>query len=170
MSEFETAGAESHEESAPEPTPGLPPSRRLEVITGVVAAILSAAMIALSRAVVVIRETGGVDPRWWPTVLGILALALSVALVVVAFSRPMSREDVEPTTRSGRINAAATVIAAIAYVLTWPLVGFIPATLVLLVVLTAVFGGRNWKVLTLFPLGLTAFLYTLFAVLLKVPL
>src|SRR5690625_7457946 len=71
MSEFEKAGADSHEESAPEPTPGLPPSRRLEVITGVVAAILSAAMIALSRAVVVIRETGGVDPRWWPTVRGI---------------------------------------------------------------------------------------------------
>src|SRR5699024_12856255 len=95
MSEFEKAGADSYEESAPEPTPGLPPSRRLEVITGVVAAILSAAMIALSRAVVVIRETGGVDPRWWPTVLGILALALSVALVIVALSRPMNRRSEE---------------------------------------------------------------------------
>lgn len=170
MSEFEFAGADSGNESAPEPAPGLPPSRRLEVLTGIIATLLSAVVVALSRAVVVNRETGGVDPRWWPTVLGILALALAVALVFVALSGSMSRDDVEPTSRSGRVNAGATVVAAIAYTLIWPLVGFIPATLVLLVVLTAVFGARSWKVLVFFPLGLTAFLYTLFAVLLKVPL
>lgn len=170
MTDLNTSGAGSRGEPAPEPAPGLPPSRRLEVLTGVIAVALSAVMILLSRAIQVNRETGGVDPRWWPTVLGVVSLVLAVLLVVVALTRSLSRDDVEPTSRSGRINAVITAAAAVAYALAWPIVGFLPATFVLLLVLTAVFGARSWKVLVFFPLGLTAFLYILFAALLRVPL
>lgn len=170
MADRNTSGADSPGASAPEPALALPPSRRLEVLTGVIAIALSAVMILLSRAIQVNRETGGVDPRWWPTVLGVISLVLAVLLVAVALTRTLSRNDIEPTSRTGRINAVVTAAAAVAYALAWPIVGFLPATFVLLVVLTAVFGARNWKVLVFFPAGLTAFLYILFASLLRVPL
>lgn len=167
MTHAETSGADS---SAPEPTPGLPPSKPLEAVTAIIAIAMSTSMVLFSRAIHVNRETGGIDPRWWPTMLGAISLGLAVLLLVVALTRPMLRDDVEPTSRSGRINALITVVVAIGYAFAWPAVGFIPATLALLVILTAVYGARNWKVLVFFPVGLTAFLYILFATLLRVPL
>lgn len=148
----------------------MPPSKPLEVLTGIIAIALSATMIFFARAIQVNRETGGVDPRWWPTALGVMGLALAVLLLAVAATRTLLRDDVEPTSTSGRINALTTAAVAIAYAFTWPVVGFIPATLVLLVILTVVYGARDWKVLVFFPVGLTAFLYVLFATLLRVPL
>lgn len=167
MTDLNTSGAEG---SAPEATPGMPPSKPLEILTAIIAIALSATMVFLSRAIHVNRETGGVDPRWWPTVLGVMALALAVLLLAVAATRTLPRDDVEPTSTSGRINALTTAAAAIAYAFAWPLIGFIPATLILLVILTVVYGARDWKVLVFFPVGLTAFLYILFGTLLRVPL
>jgi len=157
-------------EPAPGDTPGLPPSRRLELLCGGIAAALSGTLIGLSRLIEVRNETGGVDPRWWPTVLGVLGLVLAVALVVVALTATLHRDDVEPATASGLRNVFVTAAVAVAYVVVWPLIGFIPATFALLVILTAVYGARSWKVLVIFPAALTAFLYLLFATLLKVPL
>ncbi|QGH68640.1 tripartite tricarboxylate transporter TctB family protein [Pseudactinotalea sp. HY158] len=168
MSTDELPGADL--EPAPGDTPGLPPSHRLELLCGGIAIALSLTLIGLSRLITVRNETGGVDPRWWPTVLGVLGLVLSIALVIVALTATIRRDDVEPATTPGLRNVFVTAAVAVAYVLAWPLVGFIPATVVLLVVLTATYGARSWKALVLFPAGLTAFLYLLFATLLKVPL
>lgn len=171
MANVEFFMEEADEHLPPQEAPaGLPPSRRLEVITALCALAASAGLVLLSRQITVRTETGGIDPRWWPTLVGSLALALSVALLIVVLTRTMPRDDIEPTSKAGWARVAVTVTAAVAYTFLWPAIGYVPATLLVLIILTAAFGARNWKVLVLFPVGLTAFLYLLFGTLLKVPL
>ncbi|WP_052436505.1 tripartite tricarboxylate transporter TctB family protein [Georgenia sp. SUBG003] len=117
------------------------------------------------------NETGGIDPRWWPELLGAAGLALGVLLLVVAILRPpFNRDDLEAATRQGWLRVGIAVGLSIAFVLLWPVIGFLVATPVFLVVATYVFGGRGWKTLVLFPVLMTAGIYLLFHTLLKVPL
>jgi hypothetical protein len=147
------------------------PSRRLEVACAVVALALSLGLLAAARGVDVRTETGGIDPRWWPQLLGMAGTALSVALLATALLRPpFPREDLMTATPTGLRRLVLTLLACAALVVVWPLVGFAPAALVFVVALTALFGGRGWRTLLLFPALLTGFLYVLFAVLLEVPL
>jgi len=65
----------------------------------------------------------------------------------------------------------ATMLASIAgYGVLWYFVDFRVSTAILFVALTWLGGGRGWKALILFPIGVTAILYLLFGVLLRVPL
>jgi hypothetical protein len=146
-------------------------SRRLEVAGAVVALGISLLLFFLADRIELRVETGGIDPRWWPRTLGMIGIAVSVLLLLVSALRtPPDRDEVEAATPAGRIRLAATVALAFAYMFVWPAVGFVPATLVLLVVATAVFGGRGVRALVLFPVCLTAALYLLFDVALEVPL
>lgn len=147
------------------------PSRRLEIVCAAIAVAGSGALVLLARAIEVRNETGGIDPRWWPELLGIAGLALGVLLLVVAVVRPpFDRDDLEAATRQGWVRVGIAVALAVAFVLLWPVVGFLVAAPVFLVVATYVFGGRGWKTLVLFPLLMTAGIYLLFHTLLKVPL
>lgn len=147
------------------------PSRRLEVVCAVVTLALSVTLLVAARGVDVRTETGGIDPRWWPQVLGVAGTALSVALLAVALMRPrLPREDLITATPTGLRRLVLALLACVALVVVWPQVGFPPAALVFVVALTALFGGRGWRTLLLFPALLTGFIYALFAVLLKVPL
>ncbi|KAE8766128.1 tripartite tricarboxylate transporter TctB family protein [Georgenia thermotolerans] len=147
------------------------PSRRLEIVCAALAVVGSGALYLLARAIEVRTETGGIDPRWWPELLGTLGLALGVALLVVAVVRPpFSREDLEAATRQGWVRLVSAVALSAAFVVLWPLVGFLVATPVFLIAATYLFGGRGWKTLLLFPLITTAGINLLFHTLLKVPL
>jgi hypothetical protein len=147
------------------------PSRRLEVVCAAVAVVGSGVLVLQARAIEVRSETGGIDPRWWPELLGTAGLALGALLLVVALVRPpFNRDDLEAATRQGWFRVAIAVALAVAFVLLWPVVGFLVATPVFLVAATYVFGGRGWKTLVLFPVLMTAGIYLLFHTLLKVPL
>jgi hypothetical protein len=146
-------------------------SRLLEVSGAVVALAISVLLFVFADRIELRIETDGIDPRWWPRTLGMVGIAVSVLLLLVSVLRaPQERDDVEAATHTGRVRLAATVALAFAYIVVWPAVGFVPATLVLLVVATAVFGGRGVRALALFPVVMTAALYLLFDVALEVPL
>ncbi|WP_024875706.1 tripartite tricarboxylate transporter TctB family protein [Saccharomonospora piscinae] len=148
-----------------------PRSRALEIASAVVAVGATGAVVLLARAIEVRRETGGIDPRWWPELLGLLGLALAVVLLVVALVRPpAAREGIESPTREGRLRLGATVALAVVFVALWPVAGFLPTAPVFLCATTYVFGGRGWKPLVLYPLVLCGLVYLLFQTLLKVPL
>jgi len=160
----DAAGAADH-------APLARPSRRLEVVCAAIAVAGSGALVLLSRAIEVRRETGGIDPRWWPELLGIAGLALGVLLLVVAVVRPpFDRDDLEVATRQGWFRVGLAVVLSVAFVLLWPVLGFLVVTPIFLVAATYLFGGRGWKTLILFPLLMTGFIYLLFHTLLKVPL
>jgi hypothetical protein len=150
--------------------PTAEPSRRLEVGSALVALVVLGGLAFLARRIEVRVETGGIDPRWWPELLGTVGAALAVALLVVAVVRPADRGDLEATTRTGVVRLVATVALAAGYLVLWPLVGFLVATPVFLLAAVVLFGARGWRTLVLFPLLTTAGIYLLFHTLLEVPL
>ncbi len=150
--------------------PPAEPSRRLEIGSALVALAFLGGLAFLARRIEVRAETGGIDPRWWPELLGTVGCVLAVALLVVAVVRPSDRGDLEATTRSGVVRLVATVALAAAYLVVWPLVGFLVATPVFLLAAVVLFGARGWRTLVLFPLLTTAGIYLLFHTLLEVPL
>jgi hypothetical protein len=147
------------------------PSKPMEIASAAVALLGFTVLIAASRAIELRNETGGIDPRWWPQLLGAAGAVLSVVLLARAVLRaPLERDDVQEATRDGRTRTVLVVILTALYVLAWPLAGFVVVTPVFLLAGTYLFGGRGWKALILFPAGLTAGLYLLFHTVLKVPL
>ncbi|MCK6211652.1 tripartite tricarboxylate transporter TctB family protein [Georgenia sp. EYE_87] len=147
------------------------PSRRLEIVCAAIAVVGSGALVVLARAIKVRTETDGIDPRWWPELLGLAGLALGVLLLVVAVVRPpFDRDDLEAATRQGWVRVGLAVVLSVVFVLLWPALGFLVVTPIFLVAATYLFGGRGWKTLILFPVVMTGFIYLLFHTLLKVPL
>jgi hypothetical protein len=147
------------------------PSQRMEIASAAVALLAFAVLIVLARRIELRAETGGIDPRWWPQMLGAAGVLLSVVLLARSVLRaPVERDGVLEATRDGRVRTVLAVVLAALYVLAWPLVGFVVVTPVFLLAATALFGGRGWKALLLFPAALTALLYLLFHTVLKVPL
>jgi hypothetical protein len=148
------------------------PSRKLEVGIAIGLVVLSAAGVLASRGLGVRTETGGVDPRWWPTVICALSLVLSVALLIVALTRPpFDRDDLEVSNRGGWYRLTITLVVLALYMVAWTLSGnFVIPSVLLLVVLMWVYDGRGWKALLVYPIATIAFIYLLFHTLLRVPL
>lgn len=148
------------------------PSRTLEQAIALSLVVLSVLGIIGSRLIGVRTETGGIDPRWWPTVMSGSTLALSLLLTVIAFTRPpFDREDLEVTNRGGWIRLVWTMVLASLYIVAWTLSGnFVIPSVILLAVLMWVYDGRGWKALVVYPIVTVAGIYLLFNTLLKVPL
>lgn len=151
--------------------PGARPSKPMEVAVAAVALAGFAVVFLLARGIELRVETGGIDPRWWPQVLGATGAALSAVLLGRAVvGAPARREGVQEATRDGRVRTVLVVALAALYVVAWPLAGFVVATPVFLAAGAYLFGGRGWAALLAFPVGLTALLYLLFRSVLEVPL
>lgn len=146
-------------------------SRGREVVSATVALLAFAGLTYLAHSMELRREVGGIDPRWWPRTLGLTGTTVAVALLLRGLVRPTGLAgEAEPATRSGITRAAVTLALAVSYVLLWSTVGFALITVVFLAAATALYGGRGWRSLLLYPVLLTAAVYLLFQIFLKVPL
>lgn len=147
------------------------PSRRLEIVTAVVALILSIVALVLSRNIYLRMGAGGLDPKWWPTLLSILAAGLSAILIGLALFGPaQSRGELESSHHDGWVRMLLALALSTLYALAWWVFGYLVPTAIYLFALLWVFGLRSWKGLVAFPLVTTAFIYGLFHFLLRVPL
>src|SRR5690606_31269956 len=123
-----------------------PPSRRLEIAIGAMALAFSLLALWLSRDITLRMGGGGIDPKWWPTVLSVVAAGLSAILVGMSlFAPPMSRGDVEASEKDGWVRMLAALALSALYVAAWSLAGYVVPTLVFTAVLLFVFGLRSWK-------------------------
>lgn len=149
-----------------------PASRRLERGIAISLVVLSALGVFGSRIIGVRTETGGLDPRWWPTIICAISLGLSILLTVIAYTRPpFDRDDLEKTNGEGWVKLAWTVVLSTLYIVAWTLTeNFIIPSVILLSALMWVYNGRGWKALVIFPVVTITFLYLLFHSLLRVPL
>ena len=148
-----------------------PQSRPLEIIIAVVALILSVTALVLSQNIRLRMGGGGLDPKWWPTLLSILAAILSAILVGFSLFGPTaSRGELEAGHRDGWVRMLTALALSALYVFAWWQVGYPIPTVVYLFALLWSFGLRSWKGLIAFPLITTAFIYGLFHYLLRVPL
>lgn len=125
-----------------------------------------------AQSIAVANETDGIDPRWWPANICLVAIALSLMLLVVSLCRPpFDRDDLEPLSEGGWFRLFATLLLATAFVIAWQLTeNFVIPCALLLAALVWVYSGRGWKTLVLFPIITSVSIYLLFHTLLKVPL
>ena len=180
MSSIDTPTGDSYVDDAYE---GATPSRRLEIVFAIVAIAFAASFLLLATQIPLRREAapGQMDARFWPTLIGVAAVALSVLLLVIAITRPApTREDVERIQRGGVMRMAVTLAIACAFIALWSLgavvlfgyrIGIFPiATGVLMASLMLVYGHRRWLSLIIYSVAVTAFVYVVFGMLLRIPL
>ena len=162
---------------------GATPSRPLEIAFGIVALAVTAGYLALSTQIDLRREAapGQIDARFWPMVLAVTGVVVAIAILVIAIVRPApGREDLERIQRRGVTRVIATLVISIAFIALWSLGSVILfgyrievfpiAAALLLVALMLVYGHRRWLSLIIYTASLTAFIYVVFGMLLRIPL
>lgn len=147
------------------------PTRWLEIAIAATALVLSVTAFILSRNIYLRMGSGGLDPKWWPTLLSVFAGVLSAVLLGMSvFGPAASRGELESSHRDGLVRMLSALTLSVLYALAWTFVGYVVPTVLYLVALLGVFGLRSWKGLVAFPLITTAFIYGLFHFVLRVPL
>lgn len=158
-------------EPAVEPDYYAKPSRALEIAIAVVALALSVTTLVLSRDIVLRMGGGGIDPKWWPTLLSCCGIALSLVLVLQAvLGTSLNRGELVAVERRGWMRMIVSLVLSAVYVFAWSRFGYVIPTVIFTGALLWVFGLRGWKGLIIFPVATTAFIYGLFHLLLRVPL
>ncbi|GAA3991246.1 tripartite tricarboxylate transporter TctB family protein [Thermobifida alba] len=160
------------ETGGPSPVVAARPSTPLRELVPALAGA-AVAVGALALATQVPEKTGltSFSPRWWPEALAYLLLGLSVLHAALALLRPRSAEELpDAANRAGVLRLTAMLLSILGYGVLWYFVDFRVSTAVLLVALVYLGGGRGWKALLVFPAVVTAVLYLLFGVLLRVPI
>lgn len=147
------------------------PSRRMEIAISIIALTISIAAWVLSQNIRLRMGGGGIDPKWWPTVLSIVGCILSSVMLLTAILRPPAdRSDLEGAQSDGWPRVAASLALTGLYIFGWAQLGYVVPTAVYLLALLWLYGIRSWKPLVLFPVITTAFIYGLFHILLRIPL
>ncbi len=158
-------------------------SRPLEIAFAAVALVVTATYLYLGSQVTLRQEAapGQIDARFWPLLLGTAGVAVSIALLVIAIVRPApSRDDIERIQPGGVLRVVLTCVLTLVYVGLWTLGAIIAfgyrleifpvITALYMVGLMFLFGQRRWVGLVVYPAAVTAFIYILFGMLLRVPL
>lgn len=159
------------------------PSRLMEIAFAAIALALCAVYLVLGTQIELRREAvaGQIDARFWPLMLGSLGVAAAVALLVYAITRPpATREDLERIRPGGMMRVAVTCVLTIGFVALWSVSAVVAfgyrievfpiITAVYMLVLLLLYGLRSWIALIVYPLAVTAFIYVLFGILLRIPL
>ncbi len=162
---------------------GARPSRPLEIAFGIVAVAITAGYLALATQIDLRRAAapGQIDARFWPMVLAVTGVVVAIAILVMAIVRPApGREDLERIQRRGVIRVVATLVLAVAFIALWSLGSVILfgyrievfpiAAALLMASLMLVYGHRRWLSLIIYTASLTAFIYVVFGMLLRIPL
>jgi putative tricarboxylic transport membrane protein len=149
-----------------------PPAPRWpEIATALVMLAVTGSVFLLANLIGLRLEQPGLTPRSWPAFLGALGFGLSLILLITALvKRPSHNDDIEAATHSGWIKLLLALAATIAFIIVWPLTDFVIAAPVFVAVVTAIGGGRGIRALVIYPVVMTAALYAMFNLLLRVPL
>lgn len=110
-------------------------------------------------------------PPFWPTMLAWSLVAFGALQVAVILLRGVNRANIpEPLSGWGLGRLAATAAILVGYLLLWNVLQFWLITFATTLALTALYGGRGWKSLIVFPAIVAAILHFLFVVALRVNL
>ncbi|WP_404436424.1 tripartite tricarboxylate transporter TctB family protein [Microbacterium aerolatum] len=162
---------------------GAKPSRPLEIAFALVALAVTAGYLALSTQIALRREAapGQIDARFWPMLLGVTGVVVAIAILVIAITRPApGREDIERIQPGGVLRVVVTLVISGAFIALWSLGSVILfgyrievfpiATALLMAALMLVYGHRRWLSLIIYTVSVTAFVYVVFGMLLRIPL
>lgn len=162
---------EDPSEDAEATAPPASTSRKLEVTVAVIALVATGILFFLASNISVRAELPGMTPRSWPKLLAGLGFGLSLILLLTSLlAKPQDRGDLDAATGSGWGRLLMTIAATVAFMVLWPLLGFVFVAPVFISAVTAIAGGRNLISLLAYPLITTGTIYALFHLLLRVPL
>lgn len=163
--------------------PAARPSRALEIAFSAIALTFTATYLALGTQITLRQAAapGQIDARFWPLVLGAAGVAVSLALLAFALTRPApSREDIERRQRGGLVRVTLTCAVTVAFIALWAVSSVVAfgyrievfpvVAAAYLLVLLLIYGQRRWVGLVAYPLSITVFIYVLFGMVLRVPL
>ncbi len=157
------AGAEVSYEAAPSPV--------MEKAVAAGSLLLGLAMLVGARSIHVRAETGGLDPRAWPTGIAIGVLVAAGWVTFNALTHRRGERDVDRSTRRGWAQVAITVALTALVLVLWQLgLSFLLLGGLYLVALNWVYGLRTWRSLLLFPAVIVVILYVVFMLVLGVRL
>lgn len=111
-----------------------------------------------------------VGAAFWPRMVAAILAVLGIILLVESLLGRTIDVDADPINKAQWLPMTLVLFIIFFYVLVWPVVGFLPATLVGLVLLSKVLGIAEWWRAVFWSVILTAVVWGLFAQLLKVPL
>ncbi|MBQ3357842.1 MAG: tripartite tricarboxylate transporter TctB family protein [Microbacterium sp.] len=162
---------------------GAPASRALEIAFGVVALAFTAGYLFLSTQIPLRREAapGQIDARFWPLVIGVTGVVIAIAILAIALTWPApTREDLERIQPGGYLRVIATLAITGAFIALWSLgtvilfgyrIEVFPvAAALLMAALLLLYGHRRWLSLVIYSASVTAFVYVVFGMLLRIPL
>lgn len=162
---------------------GAAASRPLEVAFAAIALAVSAGYLVLATQVPLRREAapGQIDARFWPMVIGVAAIVAAIVLLVVAITRPpMERDEIERIQPGGVLRVILTLVISAAFVALWSLgsvilfgyrIEIFPIAAGLLMAgLMLLYGHRRWVSLIIYSVAVTAFVYVVFGMILRIPL
>lgn len=147
------------------------PSRILEIVVASIALAFSGLAFYLSYNIDLRMDPGGINARWWPSLLSLCAAALSAILLITSLTvQQIDRGDVEESQSDGWARVIKALALTSLYVFAWAKIGYLLPTIVFIVALLWIFGLRSRTGLIAFPLVTTVFIYGLFHYMLRVPL
>lgn len=162
---------------------GAPASRPLEIAFGVVALAFTAGYLFLTTQIPLRREAaaGQIDARFWPMVIAVTGVVVALAVLAIALTRPApTREDLERIQPGGYLRVILTLVITGAFIAVWSLGSVIlfgyrievfpVAAAVLMAALMLLYGHRRWLSLIIYSVSVTAFVYVVFGILLRIPL
>lgn len=153
------------------PTTMADASPSMERVFAAGALVFGVLLLVAARSITLRNETGGIDPRTWPTAIAIAILVAAGWVAFNALTKRRAERGVEPATRSGWIKIGIVLALTVAVLVVWKLgLSFLVLGPVYLLVLNWVFGLRSWRGLALFPVIMAALLFLIFFLVLKVPL
>ena len=99
----------------------------------------------------------GMDPTAMPKYTGLLLGFLAILVMAARIPGQEKRVRLFP------VRTIITIAFFVAYMVLTPLIGYLPASLVVLPVYLVFFGARDWKVIIPLSIGLPVLLYLFFA-------
>jgi hypothetical protein len=146
------------------------PAKPLELMLGAGVLVAGVAAMVLASQIHTAIAADGLGPRAWPMLLGAAAILLGAGMVLTAAKRGLGNVDAEAPAPGGWRRVGLVTASLVGYGLAWYWLDFRLVTVVWLALVGYLLGARDWRGLLAYPVGLTAGLYLMFAVLLRIPL
>lgn len=111
-----------------------------------------------------------VSARFFPRTVSIIMVVSSVWLLIDAILKPKKRDPLDAEEKVGYRRGVLAMICALGYVLTFKVLGYIVASIIVLFLMMLIFGNRKWVQMIIISIVFPIILYFAFKYGLKTPL
>ncbi|MGM0432929.1 MAG: tripartite tricarboxylate transporter TctB family protein [Spirochaetota bacterium] len=147
------------------------PIRNKETLLGTILLILSiAVLIAIANFKDTAEGYRAIAPSFFPNLISIVMVVLSLALISEGWRKPPSLIFAPVTDKTNVLRAFALLGLIIGLVLVWEYIGFILSSLLFVLLVQVLLGEKRKVRIILVAVAVTAALYIVFVLLLRVPL